>query len=269
LRVYRKIWARCRQAWDGERWIRITDENDAPKFLGINQVQQDQMTGQVQRSNVVAEIDVDIIMEEGPDTVTMNEELLQTFSQMGEVAMGPMGKVMIELSGVPNKERLLKLIDDAQAPPPEVAELNKRMAKLEEMLKAATIDEKIASVESKRADTLAKLMAAATPQQQQTDEFGYPSGPPPAQPNLAMAFQAMQAFPLNYGQPTVEQMAMQSGQQQPQPQDQMQGGPQQGPMPGQPPQMPQQGMEPNEIMPPEEQMTGGLPLDPQLAGMPQ
>lgn len=253
LRVYRRIWCRCKQAWQGERWIRITDEDDAPAFLGLNQYQQDPMTGALVTQNVVAEIDVDVILEEGPDTITMQEELMQTFSQMGEVAAGPMGKVMIELSQVPNKERLLKLIDEATAPDPAIKEMEMRMAKLEEMLKASSIDEKIAAVENKRADTLSKLMTASTPQQQQTDEFGNPKGPPPAQPNLGAAFQAMQAFPLMYGQPTVEQMAMMEGEEPPMPPMGMDGMP--------PPQaMPQQMQDPGA-------MPGGLPVDPNLSGV--
>lgn len=255
LRCYRKMWARMKQAWTGERWIRITDESDAPAFIGLNQFESDPMTGQITASNVIAEIDVDIILEEGPDTITMQEELLQTFAQMGDVAAGPMGKVMIELSAVPNKQRLLQMIDDATAPPPEMAAMQQRMAKLEELLAAAKVDDAVASVESKRADTVSKLITAFTPQQQQTDEFGNPSGPPPAAPDFQLAFEVMRAFPLTYGAPTLEQMAMDM------------------PDPGMPPQMPQGGPpmplqeQQGPLPPPEQMMPGGLPVDPALAGM--
>ena len=56
----------------------------------------------------------------------MNEELLQQFSQLGEAAAGPLGKIMIELSNVPRKEMLLNMIDRATAPPPEVVQMNQR-----------------------------------------------------------------------------------------------------------------------------------------------
>jgi hypothetical protein len=257
LRVYRKIWHRCKQAWTGERWIRITDQDEAPQFLGVNQYQTDPNTGAITASNVIAEIDVDIILEEGPDTITMQEELMQTFSQMGEVAAGPLGKVMIELSQVPNKERLLKMIDEATAPNPAVVEMEQRMAKLEEMLKAVSIDEKIAAVENKRADTLSKLMTASTPPQQQTDEFGNPTGPPPAQPNVGAAFEAMQAFPLAYGAPTVGEMAMAAGEQPP-PQE-MQPGMMPNQMQGQPPAP----MPPDPMADP----MGGMMEDPSFSGV--
>ncbi len=118
LRVYRAVWSRIRQAWTSERYVRITDNPDAPQFLGLNQVQVDPNTGIPQRVNSIGEIDVDIIMEEGPDVITMQDELLQNLTQIGEAAMGPLGKVLIELSGAPNKDRLLEMMDKAMAPAP-------------------------------------------------------------------------------------------------------------------------------------------------------
>lgn len=121
LRCYRKMWARIRQAWTGERWIRITDDPDAVQFVPMNQYQIDPMTGQIVANNVVAEIDVDIMLDEGPDTITMNEELLQTLSQLSSVPP-PMWKIFIELSNTPQKEKLFNMLDEAQQamqPPPD------------------------------------------------------------------------------------------------------------------------------------------------------
>lgn len=120
LRCYRKMWARCRQVWTIERWIRVTDDEDSLQFLQLNSYQLDEM-GQIQAQNVIAEIDVDILLDEGPDTITMNEELLQTLSKLSSVPP-PMWKVFIELSNTPQKEKLFKMLDEAQQamqPPPE------------------------------------------------------------------------------------------------------------------------------------------------------
>jgi hypothetical protein len=209
LRVFRAIWARIRQAWTAERWISITDDPKATEFLPINQVTGvDPMTGQPQVQNAVAEIDVDIILDEGPDTMVMQEELLQTFKDLGEVAMGPMGKVIIELTNVPNKERLLKLIDETTAPPPELIEMQKRMAKLEELLAASKVDESIANVDAKRVETITKLLTASTPAAPTTDEFGNVTAPAQG-PDPMLAQQIIEAmqqlFPMNYGEPTLEQ----------------------------------------------------------------
>lgn len=258
LRCYRKMWARIKQAWTGERFIRITEDPKAPTYLGINQYALDPMTGAAYAQNVIGEIDVDIILDEGPDTIVMQEELMQTLSQLGEAAMGPLGRVMIELSQVSNKDQLIQMMEKAQAPDPAVAEMQAKMAKLESMLKAAQVDEKIAAVEAKRADTMAKLAGALQPREQQIHkETGMPMGPPPADPmqGVMAGLNALQMFPLHYGSPTVTDLEMQGGGQG----NAMQGGPPPGApemMPGQ--QMPMPGMMQDQ---PLEQMPGGLPID--------
>lgn len=238
LRVYRKIWLRAKQAWTGERAIRITSDPEAPQFMQLNQFGMDPATGMAVSQNVIADIDVDIILDEGPDTVTMQEELLQTFQQMGEVAMGPMGKVVIELSGVPNKERLLKLIDDAQKPPPEAAAMQAQMAKLEQMMAEAKLAREHAETEAKRIDSLIKLAQAMIPPQM-----------------------AGQAFPIQFGDSSGGGGAALP--QQPPPQQ-----PPQQPMDMTQAQTAPEPMQPPDQIPPEQlAAAGGLPLSPELAGM--
>lgn len=237
------------------------------QFLPLNQYQIDPMTGMLSAQNVVAEIDVDIMLNEGPDTITMNEELLQTLAQVGEAATGPLGRVLIELSNAPNKERLLKMLETATAPNPEIQAMQQRMAKLEEMLAAANIDKTVAEVENKRADTLSKLITAATPPQQQTDEFGNPLGAPPQAPDMMSALGALSMFPLQYGGPTLEQQAEQMASQPPMPPDgQMPPEMMQGMQP-QPPTDPMQapGLEPQDLMAPEQMANdGALPINPMV-----
>ena len=256
LRVYRKLWSRIKQSWTAEKWIRITDENDAPQFIGLNQYNIDPQTGQAVSQNVVAMIDVDIIMEEGPDVITMNEELLQTLSQLGPNAVPP--KVLIELSNAPNKDRLFKMIDEATQPDPVVQQMQQRMARLEQLVQASTVDKNVAQAEYQRAQAVAALAKAFTPQQQKPmmDEMGntIPQAPPAA-PDMMAAMQALNMFPLQYRQPTIEQYAENAPPPQapPDPDDQQQ--------PGQP--LPQQ----NAALPPPSGMPGGLPVNPQIAGM--
>lgn len=234
LRVYRKIWNNIRRSWTQERIIAITDELDSPKFLMLNQYQMDPMTGQISASNVVSQMDVDIIIDEGPDVITMQEELLQVLSSLGPGVVPP--KVLIELSNAPNKEKLLALIDQASAPPPEMVEMQQRMAKLEEALKAATVDKTVAETENKRADSLAKLQTAMVP------------------------MQAMAAFPVHYSEPTIEELALNGFLAQPA--ASAPPGPPQINAPAMPPGAPP------DIMPPEEgMMPGGLPISQQAAGI--
>ena len=37
LRMYRQAWCRVRQFWTAEMWVRVTDSDDKPKWVGINQ----------------------------------------------------------------------------------------------------------------------------------------------------------------------------------------------------------------------------------------
>ena len=145
------------------------------------------------------------------------------------------------------------MLDRANAPDPAVAEMQRRLAELEEKLKAADVDKRVAETENKRADTLAKIMQATTPQAQQTDEFGNPVGPPPAQPDLMSGLAALSMFPLQYGQPTMFDMSMMMGG----------GGQPQPPQPEAP--MPESGAAPNMPMDqgmaqPEQMAPGGLPI---------
>jgi hypothetical protein len=245
LRVYRAVWSRIRQAWTGERWIAITDDPKAVQFIPVNQYQMvvDPQTGRpsISGQNIIAQIDVDVILDEGPDTIVMREELMQTLANLGEAAVGPLGKVMIELSNAPNKDQLIQMMDQATAPPPEVAEMQARLAALEQAQQAAQADKTTAESGNKRADTLVKIIQALTPPQQATDEFGNPTGPAPQPPNIALAMKLMEMLEPQI--PADPQPAMP---QQPQ-------APQGGPIPpdfGQmPPMLPAEGqMMPNGVM---------------------
>lgn len=140
LRCYRAIWNRVRQFWTGEKYIRITDNPDAPNFIGINQVGIDPQTGMLQSQNMLAELDVDIILDEGPDTITMQEELLERLAQLGEAAMSPLGKLLIELSNIPQKERYLQMFEQAQPEPDPIEQEAQKMELRERNAKVSKIE---------------------------------------------------------------------------------------------------------------------------------
>lgn len=158
LRCYRAMYHRIRQAWTGERWIRITDNPEAPKYIGINQVQMDPMSGQFSGQNMIGEVDVDIILEEGPDTIVANEELYQTLAQLGEAAMSPIGRVLIELSNVPQKARILELMDQAGQPSQADQQAAEQTLRGNEA-KIATEEAKAEETRAKAAKMIAELEA--------------------------------------------------------------------------------------------------------------
>ena len=145
-RIYRQVWNRIRQFWDAPKWVRVTDDENNLKWVGLNQPvtvgeelqkraqQGDQMAAQmleqlvatqdprltqvVKTENNIAELDVDIILDEAPDTVTTQEDQFKMLAELVKV-YGPQAvpfRAMIELSSIRNKQRVLDLIegDDEQ-----------------------------------------------------------------------------------------------------------------------------------------------------------
>lgn len=139
LRIYRSMWARAKQFWTEERWIRITDENEQPGFVAVNQPQpavdpttgepvQDPATGQPMAqagpdgqpviNNRLAEVDVDIILEAVPDVITLQHREFEDLVKLagGGVPIPP--DVLVEASQIDNKPKLLARMKeeaDAQA----------------------------------------------------------------------------------------------------------------------------------------------------------
>jgi hypothetical protein len=73
IRVYRAIWNTIQQNWQAERWIRVTDSDGVKQFLAINQLGLNQW-GQPTIVNAVGSLDVDIILDEGPDVANLLQD---------------------------------------------------------------------------------------------------------------------------------------------------------------------------------------------------
>lgn len=115
LRCYRQMWARIKQFWTEERWIRVTDEAQAPQFIGLNVVQgYDPFTMQPVMENAVAQMDVDIIIEEAPDLVTLRQEEFEQLSALAQQGIPIPPEILVEASAVRNKARILEAMKAAQ-----------------------------------------------------------------------------------------------------------------------------------------------------------
>lgn len=119
-RTYEHIWMRIRQFWRSEKWIRVTDDERNVRFVGLNkpvtlldklsqmppeQVQaialqmglspnDPRLMEAVDIENPVEQIDVDIILEEVPDQVTLQGE---TFQQIVQIATSMPGAIPPEV----------------------------------------------------------------------------------------------------------------------------------------------------------------------------
>ena len=127
MRVYRAVWFMIQQNWTNERMIRVTDDPETPGFLPVNSPMKDEMGNPVLRAdgtpvlqNPLGSLDVDIIIDEGPDTVTQMQDVYQALSNIPNVPP----QVIIETANLPLsiKKKVLGIIEQAQQQPnPEVA----------------------------------------------------------------------------------------------------------------------------------------------------
>lgn len=159
LAVYRSVWYRVQQYWDAERWIRVTDDEQNMRFVGVNQpvtalqamakqmgitkdnmqqamqeqpeaVQQLQMFASDPRSqqvveieNNVTELDVDISVDEGIDTPTVAAEEFQSMLKLAGTGMVQIpADILIEASSLRNKDRLLELLKEGPTPEQQQAQ---------------------------------------------------------------------------------------------------------------------------------------------------
>lgn len=115
VRVYRAIWERIKQFWTEERWVRVTDENEAPQFVAVNRqvgvMQVMTMDGQIQYQpqleNALADMDLDIIIQEAPDFVTLRQEEFEQLASMASNGIPVPPEMLIEASSLRNKAALL------------------------------------------------------------------------------------------------------------------------------------------------------------------
>lgn len=174
LQTYHHDWSLARKFYTDDRFIRISGNGQAVQHLRINIPQTDGMGNVIGVQNQIAEMDVDIILDEGPDTVTMREELIEQLSDRPDIP----SEVLIELSNLPDKDVILQKLAEHKSPPPEIQELQKRMSHLEELKAAADLDKARADTESTRATTAQTMVAAG------------------------LMPQSMEAFPFYYREPT-------------------------------------------------------------------
>jgi hypothetical protein len=82
LRVYRDIWNIIQRYWTAERWIRVTDDQNVAQFFQINK-QATIEYGRPAIVNAIGSLDVDIIIDEGPDAVNMQGDSMMVLQSLG------------------------------------------------------------------------------------------------------------------------------------------------------------------------------------------
>lgn len=121
VRVYRAVLNAIQRHWTAERYIRVTDDDGLAQFIQINGLQIDPMTGHPSIVNAIGSLDVDVIIDEGPDSINMMADTYDALIAMASSGAQVPPQVLIELSpGIDGrtKKKLLGYIADAQKPGP-------------------------------------------------------------------------------------------------------------------------------------------------------
>lgn len=195
MQLYRKVWNRIRQFWTAEQWVRVTDDMKNVRFVVMNEPMTDEfgqpavdpMTGQPMLRNAVAELDIDIIVDDAPHVGTLQDEEFSRFVELAkispEIAQAP-AEFWLELSSVRNKAKAAQALQQRREPDPMAVE----GAKAELQNKQADTANKAASAQKNEAQarqTLAQiglsLMALGQPPPMPVDPM-QPQPQAPAQP---------------------------------------------------------------------------------------
>lgn len=207
IAIYRAVWSRIRQFWTEERWIRVTDDERNIKFVPLNKpisageqyiqqiaamgatpqdieaeqqrLIQDPRAGvQVGVQNNVAEMDVDIIVDDAPDTVTIQHEQYEMLVQLVQAGIPIPPDVLIEASQLRNKDALLEKMRGGGQDPQQAQAQAEQQQRAQALLDA----EQEAKVRKLNAEaTKAEVEAQARMIEVQTPEPGpaAPQGEPP------------------------------------------------------------------------------------------
>jgi hypothetical protein len=192
-RVYRAVWNRIRQYWREEKWIRVTDSDDNLQWVGLNtpmtegeqllkkqsglslsQIReqfaqelqqvymQDPSYAQPVMENAVAEMDVDIIIEEVPDVINLQSEQFEMLVKMyqanphsQENPTGIKWEHVVQMSTLRNKDQIL---GKDQTPEDQAAAEQQQ----QEFAEQKQIQQALISIdaENKQADTAVKRSRA-------------------------------------------------------------------------------------------------------------
>jgi hypothetical protein len=161
-RVMTAAYSRMKQFWTSEQYIRIT-EGEQTKFQAVNSVYPDnhphvqkQMKKPGDPMNVMADMEMDIIIDEAPEIATVQQEDFQAMVQLaGDAKIQIPPQALIEASGLSSatKKKVLdamsgKLPDGTEIPP-----------QVQQMLQA----------KEQQINDIAQAQAQKTQEQQQTE----------------------------------------------------------------------------------------------------
>lgn len=209
ISVYIAIWDRIRQFWTEEMWVRVTDDERNIRFVPLNkpitaleqyaeQLQQmglppEQIQAAVQQiqfdprgqqivgiRNNISEMMVDIVVDDAPDSVTIQHEQYEMLVQLVQAGVPIPPDVLIEASQLRNKDKLIEKLANPQGEQdPQAAQAAARAEQQAQQLVLEKAAGEVmllkAQAEKAQADAQAVMIKAQQP-------AAGPAGDPPPSP---------------------------------------------------------------------------------------
>lgn len=189
-RIYRQIWLRQKQFWLEEKWVRVSDDENAMRFVGLNipitriEKMLEQQTGMdidkirerdsdrvdmfiqqeiqgnpamaevVETRNDVKQLDMDIILEEVPDTAILQQEQFEILANLAGTRADPqMFEALLSISSIPGKDEILEKFRPNEQAAQQQQQLQQQQVQIDMADKAADVAKKQAEAENTQADT--------------------------------------------------------------------------------------------------------------------
>ncbi|MEH2525860.1 MULTISPECIES: portal protein [unclassified Bradyrhizobium] len=172
---YRAAWVAAQTHWTAERMLRVSGDENAFAFMQINGVGLNEF-GMPVLVNMLGNIDVEIKVDEGPDTETIMGDIFDLLMALSQNNVPVPPAAIIEASYLPLSEKK-KLIQMVSQPDPA------RVAAMEAQIGKTQAEAQKLGAEAGKAQTAALLNIAKA----QTE--GMPDGPPPPKTPLDVAEQ--------------------------------------------------------------------------------
>lgn len=197
-RVFKAIFCRIRQGWKGPKWVRVTDDERNLRFVGFNvtpdpaglaagfgqppqagqapmqpgqgqippEMMQPQKPGDkpmvTMLQKPIAELDVDIIVDDSPDNITTQEAQFESLVKLKQADPESIPTEMLVecMPGLRNRDKILDMLAKKHQPNPEMQDLQRRGAEAE-----------VGETESKIIKNLADAGVLGTPTNQAETEL--------------------------------------------------------------------------------------------------
>src|SRR5262245_36064402 len=187
LRIYEAVFYAIKRYWTNERWIRVSDDDGMVQLVQINALQMGPM-GMPQVVNNIGQLDVDIVLDEGPDTVTLQQDLFENLAQIIP-AVAPMLtpaevqvviEMLFEVSNLPAhaKRKFRQAAEQGKQPDPA--------QQAAQQLQLQGAQAQIEELKSKSILNIAKAQKEGMPEQQKVEQQKFEL-PPVVQVQQALA----------------------------------------------------------------------------------